>query len=275
MIQHYLLEIKKAIQDELVLGGGLKLYFDASYHPEWHVCTCAKVVSKPRHITNVAEGDEVFISYSVIAERTWTDASDSFFPITENNRHYQQWQNRNGQWLTKRALPTPTRSILWVAYWQDNYLNILEEGVQGTESDVDRWLSQFSFKDSGTYRHKHLTRIGKNNLWKAQIFDIFAKRASDGSVQSVSDRVILQPLVEDKTDWYVLQGGVLQNTGDKIGAMYTDRGIVVSGGEAIGLQKGDIAGFEPRFCEKYTFDNTEYFLVKENRIDVIWQPNQN
>ena len=149
----FLLEIPKPVQDEILLGGGLKLYMDASWRPEWHATTQGTVAYLPRHITNVSAGEEVAISYYVIAARTYPSYDHSFFPTIEGSRYWLQWRNGKGQWLTKRALPTPTRSLAWVAFLQDDRMAIIDDGVQGSESDVDRYLSQFSFGDTGTFQY--------------------------------------------------------------------------------------------------------------------------
>ncbi len=74
----------------------------------------------------------------------------------------------------------------------------------------------------------------------------------------------------DKTTLYNIENKTVLPAWSVVG-MFLDRAIVISGGENIGLKKGDIVGFEQKFCEKYTLWGTECFLIKEDRIDVIYQ----
>jgi hypothetical protein len=220
----------------------------------------------------VEVGEEVAISYSVIADRTWPDSSHTFYPISDNNPYLKKWKNNQGLWLHKTALPLRTGAIIWAVTVTDDRINLID-GAQGSEKDADRFLAQFSFEDTGKYKHTNQLDLNGKIYWKCEKMNIFAKRVN-GNVVSVTDRVILEPVAEDWTERYRIQG-LLHHPNDKVQGMYLDRGKVVSGGQSIGLEQGDIAGFEPRFCEKYTLWGNEYFLVKESRIDLIWQENQN
>jgi hypothetical protein len=257
---YYLLTIDKALQDEVLLSSGLKLYIDNSYTPEWFATTYGTVACKPQGVTNVAVGDEVAISYSVIADRTWPDASASFFPVKEGDPYLAQWKNGRDQWLTRVALPTPSRSIIWVVTLQDSRMNLID-GMQGSEKEAERYMAQFSFQDTGKYKHTNQLNINEKIFWKAQKNGIFAIRR-DQEIISVSDRVILEPIEEDWTERYRIQD-LLQHPNDVVKMMYTDRGKVISGGDTLGLSKGDIAGFQPRFCEKYTLWGKKYFSLRK------------
>ena len=267
-----LVEIPKAIEDEIIISDGLKLYFDASYSPEWNVCTVGMARVIPDTLPNIKEGDEVAISYFVVADRTYPDYSDSFFPVMEESPFQGKWKNGKGQWLTRIVMPTPTKILVHCALLQDDRMNLIY-GVDGSESDVSRWLSQFSFQDTGKYTHTNQIQVGEKIFWKVEDFNIFAKRIGD-EIVSVSDRVILEPIEVDLTTRYMLQG-LLEKPDDTVKGMYTDRGVVISGGESMGLKKGDIAGFEPKYCERYKIWGKECFLLKESRIDVIWHHEKN
>lgn len=268
VLDKVLVEIPKAIEDEILLSNGLKLYLDGSWRPEWNVCTSGIVRYAPKHLTDIREGDEIAVSYFVVADRTYPDYSASFFPTTEETPFYAKWKNGKGWWITRSVFRNPFNGGLkYSAFLQDSKMELIS-GVDGKESDMNRWLSQFSFEDTGSYKHTNQIQIDEKIFWKVEDFNIFAKKIGDNIV-SVSDRVILEPIHEDLTTNFLLQG-LLESPADTVQGTYTDRGRVISGGESIGLKIGDIAGFQPQFCERYTFWNKECFLLKESRIDVIW-----
>lgn len=270
----FLLEIPNPLMDEIVLSGDLKLYMDTSFETEWKVCTSAFVKEIPQSFKNknVHIGDEVAVSYFVVADRTLPAADNNYFPVTKDNIYYEKYKNSNGFWLTKQAVPLPRGGIKWVSFLQDNYMNWVD-GTEGTQSDVERWMSQFSFGGEDNFTYTNFIHVEGNQYWQAEDFNIFAKK--DGKeIISVSDRIICLPVSVDLTTMYNIQNGTIEPPFTVVG-MYTDRGRIISGGENIGLKKGDIIGFEPKFCEKYTLWNLECYLIKDDRVDLIWQPENN
>jgi hypothetical protein len=256
------------MMDEIILSGGLKLYMDTTFEAEWKVCGSGYAKVIPESVKNVNENDEVAISYFIIADRIFPATDGSYFPVTEPNPHYEKYKNAKGNWITKLAFQLPRGGIKWMGMLQDNYMNLID-GAEGTQSQVERWLSQFSFGADDNFTYANLIQIGDKSYWKADDFNIFAKKVGD-EIVSISDRVICKPAQIDLTTQYNIQNGAIEAPWTVVG-MYTERGEVISGGENLGLKKGDIIGFEPKFCERYTLWNKECFLIKDTHIDVIWE----
>ena len=268
-LDKFLLEIDKPLIDEIELSGGLKLYLDPSWVPEWNACSSGKAAIIPQHFDMVKEGDDVALSYHIIAHRSYPNTDENYYPVTEGSPHYEKYKNAKGFWLRKQAVQLPSGGVKWVGLLQDNRMELID-GCEGTQSDVERWLSQFSFGDEDHITYANLVEIEGKQYWKADDYNIFAKRQGN-EILSVSDRVICVPIQIDLTTKYNLENGTIEPAWSVVG-MYTDRAIVLSGGENNGLSAGDIIGFEPKYCERYTLWGMECFLIKSDRVDVTYQP---
>lgn len=266
----FLLDIPEPLMDEIILSGGLKLYQDTSYNAEWKVTASAFAKVIPASVKGVSENDEVAISYFIVADRYLSNYDDNYFPVTEGNDFLEKYKNSKGFWLTKAHIPNPINK--WMCVLQDNKMDWVD-GVEGTQGQVENWMMQFHFGSNDYFTYTNLVQIGDKQYWKAEDFNIFAKKVGD-EIIAISDRVICKPVAVDLTTLYNIQNGTILPPFSVVG-MYTDRGEIISGGENLGLNKGDIIGFETKFCERYTLWGLECFLIKYDRIDVTWQSESN
>ncbi len=272
-LTRFLLDIPKPLMDEIILSGNLKLYMDTSFKAEWKGCCSAFAKVIPESVKGIDENDELAISYFVVADREYPHNDNSFHPVTEGQPYLEKYKNSKGWWLHKGALKIPsTGALKWYGFIQDERMEWLD-GTEGTQSDVERWMGQFSFGHDDNFTYKNLIQIEGKQYWVTEDFNIFAKKV-DGKITTVSDRVICKPIQQDMTDRYNIANGTVHPPFSYIG-MFLDRGILVSGGEDLGLKKGDIIGFEQKFCERYTLWNRECFLIKKDRIDAIWEISKN
>ena len=266
----------KPLQDEIVLKGGLKLYKAADYNREWNVTVTATVAALPKkiygkskaNIANLQLGDEVCFSYQVCNDVSFGTTGNYFMPEIEENPHILRWSNAEGKKINvTNLLPVHGFSRIWVGLLVDEY-NERIDGTQGTEREVKKWLSQFTFSGVQDYKFNNLLDINGKILWKCDLDQIFAKRVKNKLV-AIGDRVICEPIETDIKTMMQITAGIDIPFQD-VKMRYYDRAKVVSGGEDIGIKKGDIISFESKYVEKYTLFGKDYFIIKKRRVNGKW-----
>lgn len=277
-ISQVLLRIDKVLQDELITDSGVKLYISPDYKKEWRASVTATVVGLPikinpkhKHIfDNIKIGDEIAMSYMVVADFEFQSDAPRFMPTTEDNPHIREYVNAKGEWVKVYALPKRygITSHVWVGIYQDRAGNVIN-GIQGTESEINRWLSQFPLGKTDIYTHNNLFNYEGVDYWKCDLDDIFAKKVK-GHWVAVGDRVICKPVEEVVPDKFLMN----ELRGQDVKLRYEDRGKVITGGKSKGVKKDETISFNPRYLEKYDFDNKQYFLINEKWIDGKWQTNK-
>lgn len=271
-ISQVLLSVKKALTDELITDSGIKLYFDGSFRKEWSAAVTATIAALPlkvnpkfKHIFDaLSVGDEIAMDYRVVADFEFKSDALQFMPTTEDNPHVREYVNAKGEWVKVYALPGKISKI-WVGLYQDKNYNLID-GMQGSESQMERWLSQFPLGKTDIYTHNNLFSYEGKEYWKCDLDDIFAKKVK-GHWMAVGDRVIMKPVEEVVPDKIL----VSELRGQDVKIRYQDRGRVITGGKNKGIKKDDIISFKPNHCEKYELDNKQYFLINEKLIDGKWQ----
>lgn len=270
-VSQVLLRINKAQQDEIITDSGVKLFINPDYNKEWNVAVTAKIAAlpikvSPKHkyiLDSLKVGDEVAMSYRVVADFEFKSDGERFMPTTEDNPLMREYVNAKGEWVKVYALPGIISKI-WVGVYQDKNREVIS-GVEGSESEMERWLSQFQLGKTDIYTFNNMFEYNGKTYWKADIDDIFAKKVK-GEWVAVGDRIICKP-IDEKIPQRVLVGNELP---DGIAIRYQDRGRVVTGGLSKKLKKGTIIGFNPRYLEKYDFDNKQYFLINKELVDSKW-----
>ena len=269
-VNKVLLSIDKALEDEIALDGGIKLYKDPAYNPEWNVSVTGKIAEIPDNAPiPVKKGDEVAFSYKVVAETTFNDNEKHVFhSMTDDmNPKFRKYANSMGEWIVVRAIPG-ILTLRWIGVYKGRDGKVIS-GVDGTEQDLNKFLSQFAFQQTDNVTYNNLIRHGKNNYWKANYDQIFAKKVK-GHIVSISDRVICFPIdVEVPPEERIINGIHIPDM--MMTARLQNKARVLSGGEKIGLKKDDIILFNPRFLEKYELWGREYYVIKEKRIEATWQ----
>lgn len=267
-VSRVLLKLSKPLQDEIVTDSGLKFYLDPTYNKNWQATVTATIAALPTKVNpkhkaiadNLKVGDEVCISYMVVSDLDFGSDSKNFMPVTEGNDLMREWINGYGEKLRVYALPGKISKI-WVGLYQDKG-NQLISGVQGTESEMNRWLAQFSIGKTDVYSFNNFFEYGGEDYWKCDLDDIFAKKV-DGHIVAVGDRVIMKP-VEEEVPAEVKNS--LGYDGD-VKVRYQDRGRLISGGKSKGLKKDEVLHFNSTYLEKYEFFNKQYYLIHENRVE--------
>ena len=268
-VDKVLLSMDKPMVDEILLNGGIKLFIDPSFNPEFNVTVEGIVEVKPKKATKINVGDKVCFSYRVVSDTDVKKSSERFMPTVEESPYVKKFIDGNDRKLSVIAMPAVFGKFnkIWVGLLVDKFGNRVD-GIQGNESEVERWMAQFDFAGVQDLKFNNLMELSGKDYWKTELDEIFAKQVGD-SIEAVGDRVIMTPVdIDVKTRIEILNGITLPNSSVKV--RYFDRGVVVSGGEDLGLKAGDTASFKEDFLEKYNFFGKEYFVVKKKRILGVW-----
>lgn len=265
------LEIGKELIDEITTESGFKLYLSPEYNFEENATVEGFVSSIPKNCPiDISIGDNVAFSYTVISNRDFPDTSDYFVPLHTNDGYVKIFMNSRGEKLRMTAHQGAI-SIFWTGvFFNKNGEFEPEKSIQGSESDVDRWAhANFRFGNCENFIYKNLLCIDNKEYWKCPTENIFAKKIGN-EIVSVGNRVICE-IIDIPVDKREFQKAGLRIPDSSVQLRFYDRGRVISGGERIGVSKGDIVSFESKFCEKYKLFGKNYFLIKESRINGVWQ----
>lgn len=274
-VNNVLLSLDKALNDEIILNSGLKLFIDPSYRPEFNVTVSGKVNALPENcigedakiVEQLKVGDEVAFNFRVVATRKYVPNKDTFLPIEETEIRKTYLDNKKNK-IKINALPYKG-GLNWVGVLLDWRGDVID-GAQGTQSEVERWFSQFTIGYDAPFFYSNLLEHEGTVLWKAEPRDIYAKKVKGGvGIQAVGDRVIMKEIVIDASKRVALTNGIHIPDGSILSA-YGDRAKVVSGGEKFGIKRGDEVFFEPTYLEKYNFFGQEYLVIKQNRLHAIF-----
>jgi len=270
-ISEVLLCVDKPLQDELITDSGVKFYIDPTFKKEWQSSVTATIVAlpikvNPKHkyiFDSLKVGDEVAMSYRVVADFEFQSDAPRFMLTTEDNPYIREYVNAKGEWVKIYAIPGKISKI-WVGIYQDRNRNVLD-GMQGSEAQMERWLAQFPLGKTDIYSFNNLFSYKGKDYWKCDLDDIFAKKVK-GHWVAVGDRVMCKPVEEVVPD----RALVGELTGQDVKIRYQDRAKVLTGGKKKGLKKDEVIGFNPRYLEKYNFGNNEYYLINEMLINGKW-----
>lgn len=271
------LSMEKPLQDEILLGNGLKLFLAAEYNRSWNATVTAKIAALPIDPTGenkeISEklnvGDEIAFSYQVVDDVTFGKSGDYFMPTIEENPYVQRFVNSKDEVLSVTKLPPVFGKFtpIWVGLLLDRYGERID-GTQGNEREVKRWLSQFTFSGIQDYKFKNLLEVDGVDYWKCDYKYIFAKKQGD-EIIALGDRIILEPIEESVKERFEIAEGI-KLPYQTVKIRYMDRGKVVSGGERIGVKKGDIVSFNEQYKEPYDLWGKKYYLIKEKRVNGLW-----
>lgn len=264
-----LLHIDQALIDEISTESGFKLYLAPEWNFEMNVSVTGKIAELPRNNSkNLKIGDEVAFSYRVISDRDFPNTADHFVEVSDGNPMIRVWYNKKGEMLRLMGVWQGAISQIWTATYFDTK-GRFQNGCQGTEKEIGRWISQFKFGNADGFVYKNQIHYGDKTYWKCPMVDVFAKKVGD-EIEAVGDRVICLP-IEIPLDKRIKEfNGIKLPEGDIQVRLY-DRAVCISGGEEIGLNKGDIVSFEDKYCERYNLFGKEYFVIRQRRILGVWQ----
>jgi len=275
-INKLLVSIEAEFVDKITTDSGFTLYLDPTYEKNYNVTSVGTVVSvsqyhKPEYdsvASKLSPNDKIAFSYKVVSDFTFASDKAQFMDVSgHDNPFVKKYTNPQGEWLLIRAIPKAIGK-LWVGVYQNKKLEVID-GMQGTESDLNRWLAQFSMGKTDRYVFNNLVDIDGESYWKCNYPEIFAKKVGD-EWEAIGDRVMLKPIEIDYTD-QIRKLNNIELPDNMVKARFYDRAEVYSGGEDLGLKKGDVVSFEEKYLEKYNFEEQAFFLIKKRRINGLWK----
>lgn len=254
--------------DEISTESGFKLYLAPEYNFENNATVTGTVASLPQNYKgNLEVGNEVAFSYHVVSSRDFPNTADFFVPISEGNPHLKIWMNKKGEKLRMWGRPGAISYVYTGSYFNNH--GQFQYGTQGTEREVERWIAtNFKFGDCEKFAYKNLIQLGTEKYWKCNLDHVFAKKVN-GEIVAVGNRVICE-IIDIPIPQQIKEIKGIKLPDKSVVARLYDRGVVVSGGESLGLKKGDCVSFNEQYCEKYTLWNKDFFLIKERRIEGVW-----
>ena len=273
-VSQVLLSVDKALNDEITTDSGLKLYLDSSFKKEWNVAVTAKIAALPIKVSKKDEaiisqlkvGDEIAMSYQVVADFEFKGDGHRFQPSTEDDRYVKEFINGKGETVRVYGLAKRSgfKGLTWIGTYQNKFREVID-GVQGDEEVVERWLSQFQLGKTDDYSFNNFFEYNDKDYWKAFPDEIFAKKVK-GHWVAIGDRIICKPVEEEVPNEILIN---IQHK-ESVKIRHTDRAEVLSGGKRMGLKKGDIVSFDPQKMEKYKFENKDFYLINERLVNGKW-----
>lgn len=262
--------VTKPVADIIKTNGGLELYLDSKWHHEQHVSCTGKVASLPKDNPfegQLQEGDEVCFSYQVIATRRFDADGHMFNPYIDEPYRKQFYDGQMNK-IDVCAYKGSFGVIKYACSYVDKR-GVFIDGAVGTQSVMERWLSQFQFGNTQSFIFSHLIDYENQHYWKCNYSHIFAKKVK-GKLQAIGDRVILKP-IDVLVPKHVFTEMGLEIPKSAVYNREIGKAEVVSGGKSLGLKKGDIVGFDDQYKEKYTYFDKDYYLLTESRITEIYE----
>lgn len=277
-ISQVLLSLDKPLQDEIITESGLKFFIDPSYNKNFQATVTGKIAALPIHprtkkekeiISQLEVGDEVCFSYQVVSEMVFSSDAHRFISLHDtDDGNLREFKNGMGESIRAYAMHGKISKI-WVGVYENGKGQFVN-GVQGTQHELERWMSQFQFGKTDEFSFENLIEYDGQDYWKCPLEQIFAKRGKDGHLVAVGDRVICKP-VEEEIPAEVRKA--LNIISDDAKVRYQDRGRVINGGKDKGLKKDMIVSFNPSILEKYDFYDKQYYLVRKDFVLGIWSKN--
>lgn len=174
-LRNVLLYIEKAFQDEIVTQSGIKFYLDGSYEKNWNASVTAIIAELPTNplpqhkkiLSQLNAGDEVAISYQVVFDLAFGSDGKRFMLATEGNDYWREYYSGAGERLSIYALPKRwgfTDTPMWVGIYQNKNKEVIS-GKQGTQAQVERWLSQFPIGKTDEYTFNNLFSHQNKDYW--------------------------------------------------------------------------------------------------------------
>lgn len=260
---NYLVTIENKYVEEIVTSSGIKLFIDTTFNPTQHVSVIGTIAGLPHNNSlGLSMGENIFFSYVVIGERSYAASGSVFHSLFEKHTEiFQKYKNGKGESLNVISMPGIIGHI-WVGTHLDKR-NELISGCQGSESEVSRWKSQFSFK-SDEYKYKNLLPNGNQELWIVRPDLIFARKKGK-KLEPLGDRLILKPIkIEVPKD--ILREMKIKIPDSAVYTEYIDRAELQYFDKPTGLKKGEIIKYDHKFVENYTVDGVKYLLLRRRRL---------
>ena len=115
--------------------------------------------------------------------------------------------------------------------------------------------------DEDTPVYKNLVMYKGKEYWKVEIGEVFCKVNPDGSLEMVTDNILLEPVIKNKSRTGLEGFEIIEQPEE-------NTGIVKAMPSNINLSCNvrDVVCFEPRFVQKYNIFGKEHFIIPSRRV---------
>lgn len=283
-----LVRLDKAFQDQIITTGGLRLYKDVEFRPEWNATIEGEVMSVPLSVTVgdgkiqsinfdrpkinqiVCPGDRIIFSYLVASSRSHTDNNfdifkeDQFDPF--GDPYVTTWTNGRGLKLVRVYM----QNNVWECGVFDTKSKEVIERMRGDELEVENFMGKHMPTKQVSLSHKNILEHEGRIYFKVDYSQAFAIKKSSGEFEMIGDYVLLAPISEPSEQ--LKEGGALFVYNKEQHQNFIAIGKIISIGEPL---KGDkkirsTAGqnvlLDIRYVEKYEIDGEDYWIVKQKYI---------
>ena len=206
-LSNILVSLDNPVQNEYKKRG-FKIFIDTRYNHQNHVTCTGKVSSLPKdnpYSGKLRDGDKIAFSYSVVANRSFKSDGDNFFPSITSN-YMKQWISGTEERINVICVPSIITKK-WVFTYIDKNGKFLHGG-EGTENEMERWLSQFIFGEVQTFEFENLITYKNRQYWKCNFDNVFAKIVK-GKPKAIGNRIILKPIDVIVPEYVFSQMGVI------------------------------------------------------------------
>jgi co-chaperonin GroES (HSP10) len=266
-----IVRLESKYNDKIQTESGITLYQDTSYRPEWHTTVQGTVVSVPPKVSKddpfnsrieleVQPGDTLFFSYMVVFDREYPAQKEYFFDISDGTPFKMEFTNCLDEKIVVQKLGDIHAGVI-----ADKYGNVLD-GLTGTQREVDRWLSRFKFCDDSMMVHANNL---EDDLWLVDYkWAIAVKR--NGEMKMIGSYVLMEPLHGTIEHFDAAKKLIvpeyLKNTQKKGYGKVVCIGSPLKGQPKLSIKPGDEVLYDERYVEQYKFENKDYLLIKQHRI---------
>lgn len=281
---HILVSLDKKFQDELITTGGLKLYQDTSFRPEWNATIKGIVQSVPKQLTIgdgksqslylervkireiVKPGDEIIFSYSVVMNRGMTEnVGDVFIREKPKDPYTTVWSNPHGLQIVRCYLNNDNYEIglfdTKSRTWQDR--------IKGKEKDVDEFMGKYMPTQNVAYNYQSILPYDGTDYWKVDYISAFAIKRAEGVFDMIGEYALLEPFHEPTKkalteDLFIYN---LEQEKDHVAiGKLVSIGLSLIGEKPLNVKPNDYVVIDMRFVEKYEIDGHDYWVVRQKYI---------
>ena len=284
ILNNILVELPKAFQDEIITDGGLTLFKDTTFRPEWNVTISGKVASVPDRLTIgdggnhsfyperpdintiVKVGDEIIFSYIVVMNRVITDNVGEVFerdkPI---DPFITTWTNSD----RLRIFRVYLNGDKWECGLFDLKTKKWIDRVRGGEATSEAFISKYMVSENYGYAYKNMLPYGGHDYWKVDYINAIAVKKKDGSFDMIGDYVLVEPIREPRRG---LEQGLIEVHVIAQEEDYKATGRIISIGEPLkgqpklSAKPNDTIYTDIRYVEKYEIDGHDYWVVRQKYL---------
>lgn len=268
----------------MILDGGVKLFKDTTFRPEWNVTISGKVASVPLSLTMgdgrihslypdrpdinqvVQPGDEIIFSYLVVMNRALTDnVGDVYEKDKITDPYITTWTNPKRLRIFRFYLNNDKYECgLWdlkTQQWLDR--------VKCNERGVEDFLSKYMPTQHAEFNYKNILPYEGKEYWKVDYINAIAIKRKDGNFDMVGEYVLVEPIREPRRGY---EQGLIEVYNLEQDKDYRAIGRVISIGEPLkgkvklSVKPNDTIVTDIRYVEKYEIDGHDYWIVRQKYI---------